>query len=301
MCTPPIERSSQAVGEAQAQPGAGWARAPAPVLVALVLAAAYLRTLAPGITWANDGSDSGDLVTAAATLGVPHPSGYPTYVLLARLFQLIPLGDLAYRTTLLSAAAAVLAALGVYAITRALLAGDLPGWLAAATAAGAALALGLTPVLWGQAVVAEVYALNALFAALALWLLLRELRHAPPAAMGAGDRAGAGQPPDDRAAGRAMAAGALYAAPRGAAHAPMCGLALWGAAELLVYAYLPLHSRCTRKSTGATRATSRARGGSCRASYTGRWRLACRVTSSPGGWRRARACCCAGLAGPGWR
>jgi hypothetical protein len=52
------------VGEAQAQPGAGWARAPAPVLVALVLAAAYLRTLAPGITWANDGSDSGDLVTA---------------------------------------------------------------------------------------------------------------------------------------------------------------------------------------------------------------------------------------------
>lgn len=243
MCTPPIERSSQAVGEAQAQPGAGWARAPAPVLVALVLAAAYLRTLAPGITWANDGSDSGDLVTAAATLGVPHPSGYPTYVLLARLFQLIPLGDLAYRTTLLSAAAAVLAALGVYAITRALLAGDLPGWLAAATAAGAALALGLTPVLWGQAVVAEVYALNALFAALALWLLLRELRHAPPAA------------PWALAIGLALGnhltiallAGlwllaALYAAPRGARMRRMCGLALWGAAGLLVYAYLPLRA-----------------------------------------------------------
>ena len=38
----------------------------------------YLRTLAPGITWANDGYDSGDLITAAVTGGVAHPTGYPT-------------------------------------------------------------------------------------------------------------------------------------------------------------------------------------------------------------------------------
>src|SRR5262245_26488949 len=70
------------------------------VLVTLVLA--YLSTLAPSITWANSGADSGDLVTAAATLGVAHPTGYPTYLLLAHLFQLLPLGDPAFRTNLLS-------------------------------------------------------------------------------------------------------------------------------------------------------------------------------------------------------
>ena len=52
----------------------------------IIIALAYARTLAPSITWANDGSDSGDLVAAAATLGVAHPTGYPTYLLLARLF-----------------------------------------------------------------------------------------------------------------------------------------------------------------------------------------------------------------------
>src|SRR5262245_7101877 len=125
-----------------------------------ILAIAYARTLSPGITWANDGADSGDLVTAAARLGVAHPTGYPTYLLLARLFQLLPLGDLAYRATLLSAAAAALAALCVYMIVRLLI--DAPGWPAHCSALAAALGLGLSPVFWSQAVIAEVYSLNAL-------------------------------------------------------------------------------------------------------------------------------------------
>src|SRR5688500_577949 len=77
----------------------------APVLrVGAALGCVYAYTLAPGITWANDGADSGDLVAATATLGVAHPTGYPAYLLLARLFQLIPIGDLALRSTIFSAA-----------------------------------------------------------------------------------------------------------------------------------------------------------------------------------------------------
>jgi hypothetical protein len=46
--------------------------------VAAILAfAVYLRTLAPTIT----GEDSGELVTAAWTLGVPHAPGFPLYCL----------------------------------------------------------------------------------------------------------------------------------------------------------------------------------------------------------------------------
>src|SRR5512136_2543960 len=72
--------------------------------------------MAPGLTWANGGSDGGDLITAAATGGVAHPTGYPVYLLLAKLFQLLPVSSLAFRTNLMSAVAAILAAVLIYAL-----------------------------------------------------------------------------------------------------------------------------------------------------------------------------------------
>src|SRR5262245_14429377 len=80
----------------------------AAVLASLLLV--YLSTLAPGLTWANHGADGGDLITAAATGGVAHPSGYPTYLVLARLFLALPFGPLAFRVNLLSAVCAAGAA-----------------------------------------------------------------------------------------------------------------------------------------------------------------------------------------------
>jgi hypothetical protein len=44
--------------------------------------AAYLKTLAPTVTWRNGGADGADLAAAVAVLGIPHPPSYPTYVLL---------------------------------------------------------------------------------------------------------------------------------------------------------------------------------------------------------------------------
>jgi hypothetical protein len=130
------------------------------------LFALYLSTLAPSVTWANKGADSGDLISAAAVLGVAHPSGYPTYLLLARSFQLLPFGSLAYRTNLLSALSAALAAGFVAVLTRQCVrpaqAGAIPGSLAAG------LAFGLSPLLWSQAVIAEVYALHVLLVAVVL-------------------------------------------------------------------------------------------------------------------------------------
>src|SRR5438046_1698489 len=52
--------------------------------------ALYLPTLAPDLTWRAGGADGGDLITAAAQLGIPHPTGYPTYTLLAALFLRLP-------------------------------------------------------------------------------------------------------------------------------------------------------------------------------------------------------------------
>src|SRR3954447_8982933 len=65
--------------------------------LALVL---YLATLAHGVTW----DDAGELAAGVAQLGVVHPTGYPTYVLLGHVFTLaVPFGDRATQANAWSA------------------------------------------------------------------------------------------------------------------------------------------------------------------------------------------------------
>ncbi|HEY9151401.1 MAG TPA: DUF2723 domain-containing protein, partial [Anaerolineales bacterium] len=140
-----------------------------PLILAGGLACVYLATLAPGLTWANDGADGGDLITAAATGGVAHPTGYPVYLILARLFQRIPVGSHAYRTNLLSALAMVSASLVVYALVKRHLDSQkgLQNFLPALISG---FAFGLSPLAWSQAVITEVYALNAFFVVMVIYL-----------------------------------------------------------------------------------------------------------------------------------
>lgn len=58
--------------------------------------------------------DSGDLVTAAVTFGVPHPPGYPLYSLLGWLVHLLPFGTPAWQVTLLSSFFHALTVTGVF-------------------------------------------------------------------------------------------------------------------------------------------------------------------------------------------
>ena len=109
--------------------------------------------------------DSPMLQAAVAVLGVGHPTGYPTYTMLTHLFTYLPVGDVAYRVNLASAAYGVAAVAAIYA------AGLLLSRRVVAAAAGA-LAFGFSEAFWSQAVIAEVYTLNALFVALVLLSLL---------------------------------------------------------------------------------------------------------------------------------
>ena len=84
-----------------------------PILVSCLSFIFYVETAAPGLTWANQGADGGDLLTAAVTNGVPHPPGYPLYTLLLQFWLwllgfLQPASDLAWRGNLLSALCAAL-------------------------------------------------------------------------------------------------------------------------------------------------------------------------------------------------
>src|SRR5215204_5670201 len=99
-------------------------------------------------------------------LGIPHPPGYPLYVLLSHAFvSLVRIGTIAYRANLFSAVmAAIGCALG-YAIARQ--AGARP-WASFCAALG--LATGAS--YWRSAVFAEVYSLAAVMVALTVTLLL---------------------------------------------------------------------------------------------------------------------------------
>ena len=136
---------------------------------------AYLLTLAPGVVWAGAGIDSGDLAAAVAVGGVPHPTGYPTLMLLGLAVRAIPVGDLALRLNVLTslAAAGSLAPLGLLAARLRPSAGAaMP--VAEAAAGSAVLALyGLAPLVWSNAIVTEVYALASLFLWSALYAAVR--------------------------------------------------------------------------------------------------------------------------------
>lgn len=127
----------------------------------------YAGTLAPTVLpyGTPDTLDSPMLQAEVSVLGVGHPTGYPTYMMLTHLFTYLPLGDPAYRTNLASAVYGTAAVLVVY------LAGLRLCNRAVAAAAGA-LAFGLSGAFWSQAVITEVYTLEALLTALVILVLL---------------------------------------------------------------------------------------------------------------------------------
>ncbi|MCG8425489.1 MAG: DUF2723 domain-containing protein [Proteobacteria bacterium] len=137
----------------------------AAIFVFLTAFVSYAWTASPDMGWL----DSPEFVAASASLGVPHSPGHPLPVLLGKLSALVPVGDIAFRVNLMSAVAAALAGAVLYTAARRLLglaAPDLPLRWRHIAGGGIALAFALSGAAWGQAVRAEVYALQALLFAI---------------------------------------------------------------------------------------------------------------------------------------
>src|ERR671916_1385996 len=135
--------------------------------VAIFAGILYTGTLAPTVLpyGTPDTLDSPMLQTEVSVLGVGHPTGYPTYMMLTHLFTYLPGGNPAYQVNLASAVYGVTAVLLVY------LAGLRLARRAVPAAAGA-LAFGLSGAFWGQAAIAEVYTFEALLVALVIFVVL---------------------------------------------------------------------------------------------------------------------------------
>ncbi|MFZ1864495.1 MAG: DUF2723 domain-containing protein [Polyangiales bacterium] len=129
--------------------------------VGLVYFGLYLLTLCRTVFW----YDSAEYVTAAVTLGIPHPPGYPLYTLIGHLFTLLPI-DPAIAVNAMSATFAAIAVALTYLVCRRLGVGRVPAGLGAATLGGGKL-------FWANAVVAEVYCPALAVVALVLYLMFR--------------------------------------------------------------------------------------------------------------------------------
>ena len=116
-----------------------------PAAVGLFAAILYGLTLCPTVYW----YDSAEFAASAASLGVPHPPGYPLYTLIAHVFTWLP-GEPAFDVNLMSLAFGVASVVLVCVLTR-----RLGGSWVAAVSASTLLATMVS--FWTNAVVAEVY------------------------------------------------------------------------------------------------------------------------------------------------
>ena len=111
-------------------------------ILALVI---YTLTLAPDVLY----SDSAEFQTLAYTWGTSHPTGYPVYLLLARLVGIIPVGIPAWRISFVSALCAGITLGMVYLITR--------HFARRGGALVSSLILMMGYTFWSQSIIAEVY------------------------------------------------------------------------------------------------------------------------------------------------
>jgi hypothetical protein len=116
--------------------------------------------------------DDSLFVLSSYFLGIEHPPGYPLFTLIGHLFTYLPLGSVAYRVHLASALFGALSGAAAWLCARALIRGRLPAYIAA-------FGLGLSPVFWSQAIIAEVYTLNTFFFLVLAYL---GLQACPPSA-----------------------------------------------------------------------------------------------------------------------
>jgi hypothetical protein len=150
-----------------------------------VLLPLYLATAAPDLTfW-----DSSEFMTAAHTLGIPHPPGTPLWTAAAHVFSVLFASNGPARSvTMLS----VLSTVAACALGARLIARWLPGRGGVAAAVCAAVTAGTMTSVWANATETEVYAVSLLLAA---------------AMITAGDFAGQrGVTDDQRMRGRALVA-----------------------------------------------------------------------------------------------
>src|SRR5580765_445041 len=142
-------------------------------IVSLFVLVLYLVTLAPSTAmW-----DTSEYIAAAYTLGLPHPPGNPLFVLIGRVFSIIPIfgPNVATRINVLAALCSAVSAGMWFLITERVLVGWFPQrWQRILGGAVAALIGATAFTVWNQSVVNEkVYTVSLVGLAIISWVMIR--------------------------------------------------------------------------------------------------------------------------------
>jgi len=149
------------------------------ILAAIVLVFSFLiyfMTMSPTVSfW-----DCGEFIATSYTLGVPHPPGSPLYLIIGRIFSMLPFNDdIAFRVNMISPIVSAVAVMLLYLIIVKFAAnwrGGINNKSDAVIAFGGALVGSLTFAFtdshWFNAVEAEVYAMSTFFTVIVAWLIL---------------------------------------------------------------------------------------------------------------------------------
>lgn len=129
-------------------------------LLGLASLSLYVRTAAPGVLT----GDAGEWQYMPYVLGIPHPTGYPLYVLLGKAWTLLPWASVARQMNLLSAVLGAATVSLFYVAIRLALGRWLPALLVTGIFA-------VSPTFWGYNTMAALYSLNTFVLAGALVLL----------------------------------------------------------------------------------------------------------------------------------
>ena len=126
----------------------------------------YIYTLNPKIGFI----DAGELITVCKTLGIAHPTGYPLFTILGRLFSTISIGSVAFRVNIISAIFSSLASLflSLYIFKKT----NNP-LLSFSTS----LIFAFSRIVWHQSTSAEVYSITFFFLTLLLFLHSSQIRN----------------------------------------------------------------------------------------------------------------------------
>ena len=132
----------------------------------------YLVTLSPDTAmW-----DTSEYIAAAYTLGIPHPPGNPLFVLIGRVFSVLPVAPtVAMRINLMAAISSAVSAAMWFLITERVLVGWLERRWQRIVGGAIAVLIGSTAfTVWAQSVVNEkVYTLSLAGMAITAWLTVR--------------------------------------------------------------------------------------------------------------------------------
>jgi hypothetical protein len=132
----------------------------------------YVVTLSPSTAmW-----DTSEYIAAAYIVGIPHPPGNPFFVLLGRVFALLPIApNVAMRINILAALSSAVAAGMWFLITERVLVGWLAQrWQRIVGGSIAALIAATAFTVWSQSVVNEkVYTVSLVGMAISAWLTVR--------------------------------------------------------------------------------------------------------------------------------